>query len=323
MPARPAAPDLTPLARALRTLDLLWERPGAGAGELAGRLGVTERAVRRYVGMLREAGVPVESVPGPGGGYRLGRGARLAPVRFTQEEALGLVMAVLGGRPELVATALGKVVRALPPEVGRQAALLGAHAAAAPDPYVTRPDPVLTAELAAAVAARHRVRLGYREDEESEIDPWALVVRHGRWYLLAHSHRAAAVRTYRVDRVRTVRGTGRRFTPPSGLDPVTALEEHLGHGWEFATRVVFDAPLGEVAPWLRPHMGALEALGESSCVLVGSTRNPGAYAREWLARVPFGFRVEGGAELRAEIAALAARFAHAAEATPGTGEVTA
>ncbi|MGW3487140.1 helix-turn-helix transcriptional regulator [Streptomyces sp. NPDC001054] len=309
----PPSPDLTPTARALRTLDLLWERPGLGAGELAGRLGVTERAVRRYVGMLREAGVPVESVPGPGGGYRLGRGARLPPVRFTQEEALGLVMAVLGGRPELVGTALGKVVRALPAEVGRQAALLGAYAAAVPDPYVTRPDPVLTAELAGAVAARRRVALGYRDDAEAEVDPWALVVRQGRWYLLCHSHRAAAVRTYRVDRIRAVRGLDRRFTPPPDLDPIAALEEHLGLGWEFGTRVVFDAPLADVAPWLRPHMGRLEALDDASCVLVGSTRNPAMYAGEWLARVPFGFRVEGGEELRAEVAALAERFARAVE----------
>ncbi|WP_431035917.1 helix-turn-helix transcriptional regulator [Streptomyces sp. P6-2-1] len=305
--------DLTPTARALRTLDLLWDRPGIGAGELAGRLGVTERAVRRYVGMLREAGVPVESVPGPGGGYRLGRGARLAPVRFTEGEALGLVMAVLGGRPELVATALGKVVRALPADVGRQAALLSAYAAAAPDPYATRPDPVLTAELAGAVATRSRVLIGYPEGER-EVDPWALVVRQGRWYLLCHSHRAGAVRTYRVDRIRAVRRLSRRFTPPPDLDPVAALEEHLGLGWEFATRVVFDAPLADVAPWLRPHMGRVEALDDTSCVLVGSTRNPGMYAREWLARVPYGFRVEGGEELRAEVAALAARFAEAARA---------
>src|SRR5687768_6635307 len=121
-------PDLpSPTARALRTLEILQSRPGATAAELAGRLGVSERAARRYVGILREAGVPVESVRGPYGGYRLGRGTRLPPVVFTQPEALGLVMAVLDGQPEatdrddLVGSALDKVIRALPESVGREA----------------------------------------------------------------------------------------------------------------------------------------------------------------------------------------------------------
>ena len=130
---------------------------------------------------------------------------------------------------------------------------------------------------------------------------------HGRWYLLCHSHRADAIRTYRVDRVRAVEQTAHAFEPPEGLDPVAAVEENLGTGWEFPTRVVFDAPLAEVAPWIRPPMGRLEPIGDG-CVLVGSTSNPAMYAQEWLANVPFAFRVEGGPELRAAVATLAARL---------------
>src|SRR5580693_8765292 len=92
-------PGLSPTARALRTLEILQASPGATAGELAGRLGVTERAARRYVGILREAGIPVESARGPYGRYRLGRGVRLPPVLFTEAEALHLVMAVLDSPP--------------------------------------------------------------------------------------------------------------------------------------------------------------------------------------------------------------------------------
>ncbi|MEU9243339.1 WYL domain-containing protein [Streptomyces sp. NPDC048385] len=318
--------DLSPTARAIRTLEILQARPGTTAGELAERLGVTERAARRYVGILREAGIPVESVRGPHGGYRLGRGTRLPPVHFTQAEALGLVMAVLGRRPaatdvdDLVGTALDKVVKALPESVGRQAAMLREHASAAPDPYATRPDPAVTSELVDAVAARRRVSVSYRSEAgdewEGEVDPWSLVVRYGRWYLLCHSHRADAVRTYRVDRVREVRQTGHGFDPPKGLDPIAALEENLGLGWQFATRVTFDAPLAEVAPWVRPPMGRIESLGEDWCVLVGSTRNPDMYAQEWLARVPFAFRVESGEELRAAVAALGSRFTAAATGPP-------
>ncbi|CAL9639466.1 helix-turn-helix transcriptional regulator [Streptomyces sp. enrichment culture] len=317
--------DLSPTARALRTLEILRTRPGTTADELAARLGVTERAARRYVGILREAGILVESVRGPHGGYRLGRGTRLPPVHFTQAEALGLVMAVLSAQPaaadadDLIGTALGKVVQALPESVGRQAATLREYAAAAPDPHSARPDPAVTSELVDAVAARRRVLVGYRSDAgnawEEEVDPWSVVVRHGRWYLLCHSRRADAIRTYRIDRVHAVRRTGQGFEPPQDLDAVAVLEQNLGLGWEFSTRVVFDAPLAEVAPWIRPPMGRLEPLGEG-CVLLGSTRNPDMYAQEWLARLPVAFRVDGGDELRAAVASLAARFTAAVTGRP-------
>ena len=312
--------DGSPTARALRALEILQSRPGATAAELAGRLGVTERAARRYVGILREAGIPVESTRGPYGGYRLGRGTRLPPVVFTQAEALGLVMAVLDGQPaagdadDLVGVALDKVIRALPESVGREAATLRQHASATPARSSARPDPATTSALVAAVAARHRVLVTYRGETghewEAEVDPWAVVVRHGRWYLLCHSHPANATRTYRVDRVRGVRQTTHRFDPPEGLDPVARLEENLGTGWEYATRVVFDAPAAEVARWIRPPMGRLEPLADG-CVLVGSTSNPAMYAQEWLASVPLAFRVEGGPELRAAVQTLARRLAAA------------
>ena len=309
--------DLSPTARALRTLEVLQTRPGATADELGLRLGVTERAARRYIAILREAGIPVESARGPHGGYRLGRGTRLPPVAFTQAEALALVMAVLDGQPaaadrdDIVGSALNKVIRALPESVGRQAAALREHASAAPDRHSARPDPATTSTLVAAVAARHRVVVTYGSESgnewDVEVDPWAVVVRYGRWYLLCHSHRAQAIRTYRVDRVRAVQPTALEFTPPEGLDAVAVLEENLGAGWEFATRVVFDAPLEDVAPWIRPPMGRLEPTG-GRCVLVGSTSNPTMYAQEWLAGVPVPFCVEGGAELRAAVSTLAARF---------------
>jgi predicted DNA-binding transcriptional regulator YafY len=310
--------DLSPTARALRALEILQARRCATASELAAGLGVTERAARRYVGILREAGIPVESVRGPYGGYRLGRGARLPPVVFTEPEALGLVMAVLDGQPaaadagDSVGAALAKVIRALPESAGRPAAALREHASAAPDRYSARADPLTTSALVAAIAARRRVLVTYRTESggewEAEVDPWAVVARHGRWYLLCHSHRADAIRTYRIDRVRAVRQTAHRFEPPDGLDPVAAVEENLGTGWPFSVRIVFHARLADVAPWIRPPMGRLEPSGDG-CTLVGSTNNPAMYAQEWLACVPFAFRVDGGQELRGAVATVAGRFA--------------
>jgi predicted DNA-binding transcriptional regulator YafY len=314
----PTSPS--PTARALRTLDILQTRPGTTADQLADRLGVTERAARRYIGILREAGIPVESTRGPYGGYRLRRGTRLPPIVFTQDEALGLVMAVLDGQPAAtdadnpVGSALSKVIQALPDSVGRQAAALRDHASATPNRHSARPDAATTSALVAAVAARRRVQVTYRSETgrewDAEVDPWAVVVRHGRWYLLCHSHRANAIRTYRVDRVRAVRQLLHEFETPDDLDPVAALEENLGLGWEFPTRVRFDAPLAKVARWIRPPMGRLEPSGDG-CVLVGSTSNPAMYAQEWLATSPFAFRVEGGPELREAMATLASRFAAA------------
>lgn len=298
-------------------MEFLQNRPGATADELAASLGVTERAARRYIGILREAGIPVESARGPYGGYRLGRGTRLPPVVFTEPEALGLVMAVLDGQPQaadLLGTALDKVIRALPDSVGRQAAKLRDHASAAPVRQPTRPDPLTTSALVAAIAARRRVRATYRSESgqewDAEVDPWAVVVRHGRWYLLCHSHRADAIRTYRIDRMHDVRQTADPFEPPDDLDPVTAVEENLGKGWEYHTRVVFEAPLEKVAPWIRPPMGTLEP-HDSGCLLVGSTSNPVMYAQEWLPTIPFPFRVEGGPELRAMVAEVAKRLSDA------------
>ncbi len=318
--------DASPTARALHVLELLRILPGVTAEELATRLGVTERAVRRYVGILREADIPVESTRGPYGGYRLGRGTRLPPVVFTQAEALGLVMSVLDSEPaavqseDLVGSALAKVIRALPESVGRQAAVLREHAAAAPDRYSARPDPAITSALVTAVAARRRVLVRYCSESgrewEGEVDPWAVVVRFGRWYLLCHSHRAAAVRTYRIDRVGGVQQTDHPFAPPDGLDPVAALEEHLGAGWEFPTRVVFEAPAEEVAPWVHAPMGRLVA-SEGGCVLEGSTSNPAMYAQEWLARVPVPFHVDGGPELKEAVASLTTRLARALADGPG------
>ncbi len=233
------AAETSPTARALRTLEILQTRGGATADELADRLGVTERAARRYIGILREAGIPVDSIRGPHGGYRLGRGTRLPPVAFTEPEALALVMAVLDGQPaavgsdDIVGTALGKVVRALPPAVGRQASELREHASATPVRFSTRPDPAITSALVAASAAGRRVVVSYRSGSgrewETEVDPWAVVVRLGRWYLLCFSHHADAVRTYRIDRVRDVQLTERAFERPADLDPVAALEEYLEH----------------------------------------------------------------------------------------------
>ena len=245
-------PDASPTARALLALELIQNSPGITADRLAGQLGVSERAARRYVGILREAGLPIDSIRGPLGGYRLGRGTRLPPLMFTAAEALGLVMAVLDGHHDAsdptdpVGSALGKIVRALPAQVAAQVEAVRRTTAPAPDLAAARPDPGITTVLVQACTSRHSVRLGYRSEAGSEwdveVDPWAVVVRHGRWYLLCRSHAADARRAYRIDRVRTFQELDETFEPPADLDPVAVLEEHLAVGWEYDVEVLIDAP---------------------------------------------------------------------------------
>jgi predicted DNA-binding transcriptional regulator YafY len=306
----------------LITLDLLQQAPGITADALAARLGVTDRAARRYVAILREAGIPVTSSPGRYGGYRLGRGMRPPPLMFSAPEALGLVMAVLDGHHaaadplDPVGSALGKLMRALPDGVARPAATMREHALAVPDRFASRPSPEITTELVSAVATGRRIRLTYRSAAaaswEDVVDPWAVLVRYGRWYLLCRAHRADAVRTFRVDRVQSVALLEDSFDPPEHLDPVALLEEHLGVGWRYPARVVFDAPYARVRPFVAAPMGRLEPIDDGArCLLVGSTNDAADYAGERLAAVPFPFRVEGGPELREAVSALSRRFAAA------------
>jgi len=314
-------PDATPTARALMALEVVQGSPGITAEQLAGRLGVSDRAARRYVATLREAGIPIESVRGPYGGYRVGRGLRLPPLVFTAAEALGLVMAVLDGHHDAgdptdpVGSALGTLMRALPEPVAAQAEAVRRSTAPAVDRAAARPDPGTTSALVQARSEQRRVRLRYRSEAGrewvTEVDPWAIVVRHGRWYLLCHAHAADARRAYRVDRVSEVEVLEQGFLVPADLDPVAELEDHLAVGWEFECEVLIDAPLEALTPCLPRSLGRLEPVDAGTTRLVGSTSNPWWYA-EQLAAVPAPYRIVRCPELRATARAIGERLLAAA-----------
>jgi predicted DNA-binding transcriptional regulator YafY len=313
--------DVSPTARALLALELIQDGPGITADRLAEKLGVSGRAARRYVGILREAGIPVESVRGPYGGYRVGRGLRLPPLMFSASEALGLVMAVLDGHHDAgdptapVGSALGKLVRALPAPVAAQAEVVRRATAPAPDRAAVRPDPATTATLVQASCDLRQVRIGYRSEAgtqwRTEVEPWAVVVRHGRWYLLCRSRTKDAGRAYRIDRIGEVEVLEDTFRPPADLDPVAALEEHLAAGWEYDVEVVIDAPTEAVARCVPRTLGRLEPLEQGRTRLVGSTSNPAAYV-EQLAAIPADYRIVTGPEVQAAARDLGNRLLAAA-----------
>jgi predicted DNA-binding transcriptional regulator YafY len=291
-------PDSSPAARALLTLELIQNSPGITTDRIADKLGVSDRAVRRYVGILREADIPIESVRGPYGGYHVGRGLRLPPLMFTAAEALGLVMAVLDGHHDAsegpVGSALGKMLRALPTSIAAQADAVRRTTAPAPDRSAVRPDPQTTTLLVQACSQHRLVRLAYRTEKGSDLsieaEPWAVVVRHGRWYLLCRSVGADARRTYRIDRIGRVEVLDVTFTPPADLDPVAALEENLGAGWDHAIEVIIDAPDEIVAHCLPRTTGKLESIDRQTTRLTGSTSNVTWYALQ-LAALPAAYRI--------------------------------
>lgn len=311
-------PELNPTARALLALELIQGRPGITGEELAHRLGVSDRAARRYVGVLRDAGMPVESATGPYGGYRIGRGARVPPLMFSPAEALGLVMAVLQGWHGSVdsdhpaATALGKIVRVLPAGAAGAADALRRVVAQNPGDAAAAPDPGMTAAVARACEAREQLRLRYRtgrgREREMVVDPWAVVVRHGRWYVLCWSQTVRARRVLRLDRVAGPEPTGETYEIPADLDPVAAVEEHLADGWTHQVETRFAVGREAAVLCVPRTLGRLTAEDPDSCLLRGSTDEPPWYAAQ-LAATELPFTVLRSDAVKAEVRALADRLA--------------
>ncbi|WBQ02642.1 helix-turn-helix transcriptional regulator [Kribbella sp. CA-293567] len=312
--------ELSPTAKALLALELIQECPGISGERLGLRLGVTDRAARRYVGILREAGIPIESSPGRYGGYRVGRGFRLPPLMFSTAEALGLMMAALEGHhqasdPEDPAgSALSKIIRVLPKPVAEPAESMRRLITPRQAADGTYPDPETTAALVQACAAGRRLRIGYRRGDRDpvtmDVDPWAVSVRQGLWYLLCWSHTKDAQRVLRVDRVTTTETLPETFTPIDGLDPVTAIEDHFAQGWRYAIEVIIDAPLADIV--LARKLGRLEPIDETHTRLIGSTDEPDWYAYR-LAALEHTFSVVEPPELREALQVLGQRILKAAE----------
>jgi predicted DNA-binding transcriptional regulator YafY len=314
--------EVSPTARALLALEVIQDNPGITAQQLGERLGVSDRAARRYVAILREAELPVEAVSGPHGGYRVGRGLRLPPLMFTTVEAMGLVMAVLEGHRyaadsgDPVGGALAKIVRSLPDRVARPVRAVRETSAAPPPAPETRVSPELTSRLIEACAAARPLRVVYRPrpeaDREMEIEPWAVVLRHSRWYLLGWSRTRQARRALRVDRIRAAEPQPGTFTPPPDLDALGALEDHLSQGWPHPVEVIVDAKVEDVERWLPRSLGRLEPAEEGRTRLRASTEEPDWYVRR-LALLPASFRILESDPVRYAMAELSRQLARSAD----------
>lgn len=313
----------TPLIRALRTLELISSRPGISGDGIAARLGVSTRAARRAVSALREAGLGIVSTPGPGGGYQLRRGSSI-PLVFSADELMSLAI-ILGETPPSAAegaarSAASRILRAVPARAAAPAQAILDAATAVPSATGHRPQPHIVLSLVQAIDQGRRVEIGYEPVNGGEaasrvVEPWAVVVRHRRRYLLGRSVEHGATRTYRVDRIGEVQVLQEPATRPADLDAQAVLEEHLRSSWNHPTEVLLRAGVDEVRPWIPATMGTLTAEGAKRCRLTGSTSTGEGYLLD-LARTPFDFTVVGGDELHAAAERLAARLTAAARAEP-------
>ena len=198
-------------ARLLRLLSLLQTRPDWSGPELADRLGVTTRTVRRDVDRLRQLGYPVDAAPGVAGGYRLGSGTNLPPLLLDDDEATAVAIALgtttggaVRGMEEPALAALTKLDRLLPPRLRQRVADLRAATVGMAGP-ADAIDSGLLVTLSQACAGQERIRMSYVDREgtpsDRRVEPYRLVSTGRRWYLVAHDVDRDDWRTFRVDRV--------------------------------------------------------------------------------------------------------------------------
>ncbi|WP_194896154.1 helix-turn-helix transcriptional regulator [Catenulispora pinisilvae] len=303
-------------ARLLRLLSLLQSRPDWPGTELAERLGVTTRTVRRDIDRLRDLGYPVDSTPGIAGGYRLGVGAALPPLLLDDDEAVavavGLRAAAAGwvtGMDESSLRALSKIEQILPSRLRHRVNGLQSAIMLLPGDCPVVDADVLTA-LAAACRAHEGVRFGYR-DATRRVEPYRLVRAGRNWYLLAYDLDRDDWRTFRVDRLTAPVQPGPRFTPrpePEG-DAAKYVADSLARApYRYQATILFHAPLEQVAQTSSPTAGRLEARDEHSCLYYTGAEVLEAIA-VYIVLKGFEFEVLDPPELKEFVAGLADRLA--------------
>ncbi|MET8701605.1 YafY family protein [Kitasatospora sp. NPDC004723] len=309
-----------PVSRVLALLELLQARPGLTGAELAARLEVDVRTVRRYAARLAELGIPVRAERGRYGGYRLMPGYRLPPLMLTGDEAASVVLGLLAGRRSGLSvgeqageSALAKIQRVLPPQLRERVEAVEQTLGLTAAP-TAGPSPAAAALFALAEAARRRrrVRLDYRDragaPSEREFDPYGLVFHSGRWYTTGLDHRSGEQRTFRLDRIRSVDQRETGFEPPAGVDPVQRVLESLASvPWTHEVEVVLTTTLAEARHRIPPTAGTLTGTEDGRVLFHARAERLDGMA-VMLAGLGWPFTVRRPDALRDELRALAARL---------------
>ncbi|MCY9783757.1 YafY family transcriptional regulator [Nocardiopsis sp. EMB25] len=307
-------------ARLLRLLSLLQTRREWPGADLADRLEVSPRTVRRDIDRLRELGYPIEAAMGTGGGYQLGAGAALPPLLLDDDEAVavavGLRTAAQGGVTGIEETsvrALAKLLQVLPSRLRRRVDALGAFTVPMP-----AAGPVVDADTLALVAAAcrdsERLRFDYQRHDGSPtrrtVEPLRLVARGRRWYLVAWDNDRDDWRAFRVDRMRPLTPTGPRVAPrdPPEQGVAAYLAERMDvHMWPNRARIRLFVSAEEAHRRVGEWFGHIEPVDENACVLV-CAGNSMLHMACYLGMLDMDMEVEEPDELREQMALLAAHL---------------
>lgn len=317
-----------PVTRILTLLELLQAYRRLSGTELARRLEVSPRTVRRYVADLHEIGIPVDAEPGRYGGYRLRPGYnKLPPLMLTSEEALAVVLGLLAGRrlglltpSTAVEGALAKLDRVLPDALRDQVQAtqrtvgLGLTGGSAAGP-VGDLDTGALLSLGAATHDRRQVRIRYlaRSEAATErvVDPYGIVFQSGRWYLTGWDHLRRAERTFRLDRIRSHEVMESAFERPGRFDAVAHVQRSIARAPSaWTVEAVLDLPPEEARRRVPLTVGTLEPQA------AGVRLTLGVDDLDWAARYLVGldcpFTVRRPPELRDTLRRLASRLLDAA-----------
>jgi predicted DNA-binding transcriptional regulator YafY len=305
--------------RLLKLLGLLEGRIDWTAEDLARRLEVTTRTVRRDITRLRTLGYPVEAVAGPGGGYRLGPGGKLPPLLLDDEEALAVALGLrvaattaVGGLEDASLSALSKLEHVLPPKLRTQLEDISEATVSTLTTSASSADHASLAISASAARTRQRMRFTYTDAEgrvtERHTEPLRLVHTGRRWYLVAFDLDRDDWRTFRLDRLSDPVATGMRSARRPEPDPVEMVQRGVAiDAYTHRATIRMSISIERATQWIPPTMGALEALGPDTTQLV-----IGADDLQWLARYllgfPWEFEVDAPAELGEELTRIGRRL---------------
>lgn len=323
-----------PASRVLALLELLQAHHVLGGRDLARRLGVDERTVRRYATTLADLGVPVTAQRGRYGGYRLLPGYKLPPLMLTDDEAVAVVLGLLAaqrlglatGDPAAAATApatsaaLAKIQRVLPAGLADRLAAVAetlGFTLRAREGTPTATDTLLA--LGAAVRDTRPVRISYRswrgEVSVRRVDPYGVVFHSARWYLTGLDHRSGQQRTFRLDRIAAVEPVDDRFTPPTGLDPVADVVRALAEvPYTWSVEVLLETDTAAARARIPATVGRLTERPDG-VLLETRAENLAGMAR-LLAGLDWPLTVLTPNELRTELARHAAALASYADRVP-------
>jgi predicted DNA-binding transcriptional regulator YafY len=315
-----------PTTRVLTVLELLQSHQRLSGPELAARLEVDTRTVRRYITMLQDLGIPVEAGRGRYGSYRLRPGFKLPPLMFTDDEALALTLGLLAARKmglmvaaPAVEGALAKIERVLPLALRERVQAVQETLIFDLTPSSTVPSNEMVVMLCAAAQQGQRVWMCYRpfgkeEETEREVDPYGLVFRSGFWYMVGYCHLRSDLRMFRLDRIMQAEMRSETFAHPADFDCLAYVLQSLPktpNKW--LIDVLLETTLERARQVVPPALAILEQAPD------GVIFRCYADNLDWIAHVLAGLRcpliVRQPAELRDALRRLAQAVAAMAERT--------